>query len=105
MSYKELRTTRASELYRLRKQTFSDRPGWDVVCRQGMESLRWTDIKAMPASRGSPAAGTGAMESPGRHSGRASYAIKIFQTRISAATYVQLNKKWLYLCRMATRVL
>ncbi|WP_346303113.1 acyl-homoserine-lactone synthase [Pantoea sp. Morm] len=51
VSYEELRTTRASELYRLRKQTFSDRLGWDVVCSQGMESLRWTDIKAMPAGR------------------------------------------------------
>lgn len=38
VSYDELRTTRASELYRLRKQTFSDRLGWDVVCSQGMES-------------------------------------------------------------------
>ncbi|PJZ05846.1 acyl-homoserine-lactone synthase [Pantoea rodasii] len=38
VSYEELRTTRASELYRLRKQTFSDRLGWDVVCSQGMES-------------------------------------------------------------------
>lgn len=38
VSYDELMTTRASELYRLRKQTFSDRLGWDVVCSQGMES-------------------------------------------------------------------
>jgi acyl homoserine lactone synthase len=51
VSYEELRTTRASELYRLRKQTFSDRLGWDVVCSQGMESLRRADIKVMPAGR------------------------------------------------------
>ena len=38
VSYEELKTTRAAELYRLRKQTFSDRLGWDVVCSQGMES-------------------------------------------------------------------
>ncbi|NIF21550.1 acyl-homoserine-lactone synthase [Candidatus Pantoea multigeneris] len=38
VSYEELKTTRATELYRLRKQTFSDRLGWDVVCSQGMES-------------------------------------------------------------------
>ncbi|MDL4915037.1 MAG: acyl-homoserine-lactone synthase [Enterobacterales bacterium endosymbiont of Blomia tropicalis] len=38
VSYEELRTTQASELYMLRKQTFSDRLGWDVACSQGMES-------------------------------------------------------------------
>lgn len=38
VSYEELKTTRAAELYSLRKQTFSDRLGWDVVCSQGMES-------------------------------------------------------------------
>lgn len=38
VSYEQLKTTQATELYRLRKQTFSDRLGWDVVCRQGMES-------------------------------------------------------------------
>ncbi len=38
VSYEELKTTRSEELYRLRKQTFSDRLGWDVLCSQGMES-------------------------------------------------------------------
>lgn len=38
ISYEELHTTHAEELYRLRKQTFSDRLGWEVVCSQGMES-------------------------------------------------------------------
>lgn len=38
VSYEELKTTRAEELYTLRKTTFSDRLGWDVVCSQGMES-------------------------------------------------------------------
>lgn len=38
VSYEELKTTRAAELYKLRKQTFSDRLGWEVVCSQGMES-------------------------------------------------------------------
>jgi len=38
VSFEELKTTRAAELYRLRKQTFSDRLGWEVVCSQGMES-------------------------------------------------------------------
>lgn len=38
VSYEELKTTRSEELYKLRKTTFSDRLGWDVVCSQGMES-------------------------------------------------------------------
>ncbi|KAB8309572.1 acyl-homoserine-lactone synthase [Erwinia endophytica] len=38
VSYEELKTTRAEELYKLRKKTFSDRLGWEVVCSQGMES-------------------------------------------------------------------
>lgn len=38
ITYEELQNTRAEELYRLRKKTFSDRLGWDVVCSQGMES-------------------------------------------------------------------
>ncbi|MFG1173424.1 acyl-homoserine-lactone synthase [Erwiniaceae bacterium CAU 1747] len=37
VSYEELKTTRSEELYALRKTTFSDRLGWDVVCNQGME--------------------------------------------------------------------
>lgn len=37
VSYKELKMTRSDELYRLRKTTFSDRLGWDVVCKQDME--------------------------------------------------------------------
>ncbi|WP_210523642.1 acyl-homoserine-lactone synthase [Pantoea ananatis] len=38
VSYEELQTTRSEELYKLRKKTFSDRLGWEVVCSQGMES-------------------------------------------------------------------
>lgn len=38
VSYEELKSTRSEELYKLRKTTFSDRLGWDVVCSQGMES-------------------------------------------------------------------
>jgi N-acyl-L-homoserine lactone synthetase len=38
VSYEELKTTRATELYTLRKQTFSDRLGWEVVCNHGLES-------------------------------------------------------------------
>jgi len=38
VSYEELQTTRSEELYTLRKTTFSDRLGWDVICSQGMES-------------------------------------------------------------------
>ncbi|MCX8958737.1 acyl-homoserine-lactone synthase [Erwinia psidii] len=38
VSYEELKTTRSEELYRLRKKTFSDRLGWEVLCSQGMES-------------------------------------------------------------------
>lgn len=38
VSFEDLKTTRAAELYSLRKRTFSDRLGWDVVCSQGMES-------------------------------------------------------------------
>lgn len=37
VSYEDLNSTRSDELYRLRKKTFSDRLGWDVLCRQGME--------------------------------------------------------------------
>ncbi|WP_159281734.1 acyl-homoserine-lactone synthase [Rahnella variigena] len=37
VSYEELRMTRVDELYRLRKTTFSDRLGWEVVCNQDME--------------------------------------------------------------------
>jgi acyl homoserine lactone synthase len=37
VSYEELRMTRSDELYRLRKTTFSDRLGWDVVCKEDME--------------------------------------------------------------------
>lgn len=37
VSYEELRMTRVDELYRLRKTTFSDRLGWEVVCQQDME--------------------------------------------------------------------
>ncbi len=37
VSYEELKMTRVDELYRLRKTTFSDRLGWDVVCNQDME--------------------------------------------------------------------
>lgn len=36
-SYEELKMTRGDELYRLRKTTFSDRLGWEVVCKQDME--------------------------------------------------------------------
>ncbi|MEW5288540.1 acyl-homoserine-lactone synthase [Erwinia papayae] len=38
VSYDELKSTRSEELYRLRKTTFSDRLGWEVLCTQGMES-------------------------------------------------------------------
>ncbi|MHA6306202.1 acyl-homoserine-lactone synthase [Hafnia paralvei] len=37
VSYDELNGVRSDELYRLRKKTFSDRLGWDVVCNRGME--------------------------------------------------------------------
>jgi len=37
VSYEELNMGRVDELYRLRKTTFSDRLGWDVVCKQDME--------------------------------------------------------------------
>jgi acyl homoserine lactone synthase len=37
VSYEELKMTRGDELYRLRKTTFSDRLGWEVVCKQDME--------------------------------------------------------------------
>ena len=37
VSYEELKTTHSSELYRLRKKTFSDRLGWDVACNLDME--------------------------------------------------------------------
>jgi acyl homoserine lactone synthase len=37
VSYEELRMTRLDELCRLRKTTFSDRLGWEVVCKQDME--------------------------------------------------------------------
>lgn len=37
VSYDELTGKHSHELYRLRKKTFSDRLGWDVVCKQDME--------------------------------------------------------------------
>jgi len=37
VSYAELKMTRSDELYRLRKKTFSDRLGWDVICDNDME--------------------------------------------------------------------
>lgn len=37
VSYEELNGVRSDELYRLRKKTFSDRLGWDVVCNKDME--------------------------------------------------------------------
>ncbi|WP_369791024.1 acyl-homoserine-lactone synthase [Rouxiella sp. WC2420] len=37
VSYEELKMTHSNELYRLRKKTFSDRLGWDVVCNVDME--------------------------------------------------------------------
>jgi acyl homoserine lactone synthase len=37
VSYDELKVTHSNELYRLRKKTFSDRLGWDVVCNVDME--------------------------------------------------------------------
>lgn len=37
VSYDELKATHSNELYRLRKKTFSDRLGWDVVCNVDME--------------------------------------------------------------------
>lgn len=37
VNYNELTLTHSDELYRLRKKTFSDRLGWDVVCNVGME--------------------------------------------------------------------
>lgn len=37
VNYEELKITRSNELYRLRKKTFSDRLGWDVVCNRDME--------------------------------------------------------------------
>jgi len=38
VTYEVLTSSLADELYRLRKITFSDRLGWDVICRTGMES-------------------------------------------------------------------
>lgn len=38
VTYEVLTSSHAEELYRLRKITFSDRLGWDVICRKGMES-------------------------------------------------------------------
>ncbi|MBC3214786.1 acyl-homoserine-lactone synthase [Serratia fonticola] len=37
VSYEELKVTYSNEVYRLRKKTFSDRLGWDVVCNLDME--------------------------------------------------------------------
>ncbi len=37
VSFEELKMTHSNELYRLRKKTFSDRLGWDVVCNVDME--------------------------------------------------------------------
>lgn len=37
VSYEEVKVTYSSEVYRLRKKTFSDRLGWDVVCNLDME--------------------------------------------------------------------
>lgn len=37
VSFEELKMTHSDELYRLRKKTFSDRLGWDVVCNIDME--------------------------------------------------------------------
>ncbi|WP_345829479.1 acyl-homoserine-lactone synthase [Erwinia sp. HDF1-3R] len=37
VSYDELKGVQSDELYRLRKKTFSDRLGWDVVCNRDME--------------------------------------------------------------------
>ncbi|MCL2894909.1 acyl-homoserine-lactone synthase [Brenneria tiliae] len=37
VSYDELTGKHSDELYRLRKKTFSDRLGWDVVCSYDME--------------------------------------------------------------------
>lgn len=38
VNYQQLKTTHSEELFRLRKTTFYDRLGWDVLCSQGMES-------------------------------------------------------------------
>ncbi|MGK0603170.1 acyl-homoserine-lactone synthase [Yokenella regensburgei] len=38
VTYETLVSTLSDELYRLRKITFSDRLGWEVICRTGMES-------------------------------------------------------------------
>ncbi len=38
IGYEALISSHAHELYRLRKVTFSDRLGWNVKCRTGMES-------------------------------------------------------------------
>ena len=38
VDYKQLKTKHSEELFRLRKTTFHDRLGWDVLCSQGMES-------------------------------------------------------------------
>lgn len=37
VNYDELTATHSKELYRLRKKTFSDRLGWEVVCNVDME--------------------------------------------------------------------
>lgn len=37
VGFEELKMTHSNELYRLRKKTFSDRLGWDVVCNLDME--------------------------------------------------------------------